>query len=143
MKQNISVDCGKIKTGKWFRVYADDLNDAKLQTLPLDVRWAWFNLSCLAAEHQGRLPEIDQIAFSLRTTAHAIEHLIGILIGAGLIVQSWGDGRTPALQMAGWARRQYVGDTSTSRVRKFRARKRGVTASNRNGNGDGNVSCNA
>lgn len=131
MTRNIDQTRGKKKSvakknrayvGPWFRVYAEDLNNANLQILPDEVQLAWLRLCMLACRTSGRLPGHSQIAFILRRSAMATEALVSELIDAGLVVQKWDAGSSPYLEMASWHERQYVSDFSTHRVRKFRSK---------------------
>ena len=51
---------------RWFRFYDGALNDAKVQRLPAPLFKAWVNLLCLASMHDGVLPPVADISFSLR-----------------------------------------------------------------------------
>lgn len=144
--RNVAKDSGQKKTrkqknrsyvGPWFRVYADDLNNANLQLLPAEIKWTWLGLSCIASKSNGRLPEHNQIAFELRLSPVVVEAHIGTLINAGMIEQKWDAGPAPYLQIVGWEERQFVADRSALRMRKLRQRKRSVTASD----GGGDVTC--
>jgi len=119
--------------GPWFRVYSSDIDDYRIQCLPVQVRWAWLELSCLAAANGGILPDNDQMAFRLRCAPHEIAAAIDVLISSGLVIQSCAPGDGPDLRMAGWEERQYVVDLSTSRVRRLRERRRQAET---DGNGD-------
>lgn len=110
--------------GPWFRAYAADIDDYRIQCLPVQVKWIWFELSCIATVQGGVLPDHDQMAFRLRRAPHELAAAIDVLISAELVVQSCLPGAAPTLQMAGWDNRQYVDDLSTDRVRRFRNRQR-------------------
>lgn len=119
--------------GPWFRVYAADIDDYRVQSLPVQVRWIWFELSCIAATRNGTLPDNDQMAFRLRRAPHEVAAAIDVLISNGLVIQSCMPGEEPTLRMAGWDDRQYVADLSTQRVRRLRERRRrGVTGETAN-----------
>ena len=122
--------------GPWFRAYAADRRNWQLQKLPVAVRWTWFELACLASETNGRLPDVEQAAFDLRTTTLELESHINALIDAGLIIQAWNNS-VPYLEMSGWNTRQFVADKSAPRMRKMRGRKKPVTV----GDGVGDVTC--
>lgn len=100
----------------WFRFYTEVLDDPKVQRLPPHLFKTWVNLLCLAGTNDGAFPTVDDIAFRLRMSTHDVEQQIDELILAGLIDIERGGKRTPH----NWSRRQFVSDTSTARVQKFR-----------------------
>lgn len=126
MKDNLAVVRGKNKTSPlpWFRFYTEALDDPKVQRLPPHLFKTWVNLLCLAAQNNGYLPSLDDIAFRLRLSAQDAEQQISELILAGLL-DITETGRTPH----NWSKRQYVSDSSTERVRKHR-QKQAETACN-------------
>lgn len=104
----------------WFRFYVEVLDDPKVQKLPPHLFKAWVNVLCIAASNGGVLPSIEDIAFRMRASAHDAETQIDELIGLGLIDIRRDMKREPH----NWMKRQFVSDSSTSRVRKFRESKR-------------------
>jgi hypothetical protein len=117
MSSFIENNCAKNKTKPlaWFRFYTEALDDPKVQRLAPHLFKAWVNLLCLAGQNSGQLPSIDDIAFRLRLSAQDAEQQISDLILAGLI-DITSTGRAPH----NWAKRQFVSDHSTERVRKHR-----------------------
>ena len=99
----------------WFRFYAEALNDPKVQRLAGETFKAWVNLLCLSKAHDGTLPNVGDIAFGLRKSEDEIIQLLDTLNDAGLIEES-PDGWSPH----NWCKRQYVSDSSTERVKRFR-----------------------
>lgn len=132
----------------WFRLYVELLDDPKVGALPDDVFRTYIHLMCLVAsrtqprnsretsekhgrlfEDYGRIPDGKQVCFSLRIRKQKWQRHRNLLIEQGLIDRL----QTPdgeALAIHGWERRQYLSDSSSERVRRFR-------------NVTGNVSCNA
>lgn len=112
---------------RWFRFHTEALNDPKVQKLDGDTFKGWVNLLCLAAQNEGKLPPLEDVAFALRETENATRTLIERLSNGGLIDKLNGgrDGVTYAPH--GWKERQYKSDTSTDRVKRFRERSRAVT----------------
>jgi hypothetical protein len=105
---------------RWFRFYAEVVNDAKVQRLSPTLFKTWVNLLCLASSQpRGRLPTIDDIAFQLRLSVQDAGQQLDELILAGLI----DIGPDGVRQPHNWETRQFVSDTSTERVRKHRASK--------------------
>jgi len=104
------------KAMPWFRFYTEVLDDPKVQRLPPHLFKTWVNLLCLAGTNSGSFPTVDDIAFRLRMSTHDVEQQMDELILAGLIDIERGGKRTPH----NWSQRQFVSDSSTERVRKFR-----------------------
>lgn len=103
---------------KWFRMYACALNDPKVQRLAAPEFKGWVNLLCLAAENDGTLPCPVDIAFALRITDAEAEHLTATLLTSRLLEPA-GCGFRPH----NWDGRQFQSDTSTERVRRYRAKQ--------------------
>lgn len=114
----------------WFRFHAEALDDPKVQTLSTEVFKFWVNMLCLACKHNGKLPSIEAMVFSLRATLDETERAFHTLVNAGLIDEhknQFGLSFTPH----NWSKRQYKSDTSTERVKRYRntPRNRKVTPS--------------
>ena len=104
---------------RWFRMYADVLDDPKGQKLPAPLFKVWVNILCLASRNDGMLPGLDDIAFALRIDEEATSKHIGELVARGLLDQ--GD----ALSPHNWKERQFKSDkdeTATERKRAQRER---------------------
>ena len=124
----------------WFRFYAEALSDPKVQRLSPELFRAWVNLLCLASQHGGTLPSVDDMAFHLRISSSQAAQQLDDLILAGLL-DILPDG---VIQPHNWHVRQYASDTSTERVRKHREKRQrnvsGNSGGNVSGNGHGSVS---
>jgi hypothetical protein len=107
----------------WFRFYNSVLDDEKVQCLPLEIRWGWVNLLCLASEQKerGTLPSMNIIGWKLRLTADEANHLIETLENAELIDEIDG-----VLWMHNWKNRQPKSDNGAERTALHRARKAGT-----------------
>lgn len=106
---------------RWFRLYADVLDDPKVQKLPPELFKAWINLLCLASRNEGMLPPIDDIAFALRMSQDVTVTVTADLVKIGLLDDR--DGLSPH----NWAERQFKSDTpegAAERKRKQRAREK-------------------
>lgn len=104
---------------RWFRMYADVIDDPKVQKLPPDVFKAWVNLLCLASRNDGMLPDIEDMAFALRMSQDVTRDMVVTLTRHGLLDDC--DGLTPH----NWAERQFKSDTAEdARERKRKQRKR-------------------
>ena len=108
---------------KWLSLYSDVVSDPKVQRLPGDKFKAWINLLCVASQHDGILPPLADLAFTLRTTEDKITALLDDLVEKGLLDVTSNDRYTPH----NWASRQYKSDVSNDRVQRHRQRKRNVT----------------
>jgi hypothetical protein len=102
---------------RWFRMYADDWSDPRVQALPPPLFKAWVGLMCLATQRDGDLGSVNDIAASMRWRLdHAFKHASSLL-ACGLL--ECVNGRfTPH----GWGRRQWSSDVSNQRVAEFRRR---------------------
>jgi hypothetical protein len=107
---------------KWFRFYNEAVNDPKVQRLPGDTFKAWVNLLCLAADNDGYLPPIEDLAFSLRLPEEQITEILEELGARGLLDEFDG-----SFKPHNWNGRQYRSDVSTERVKRFRKQPRNVS----------------
>lgn len=112
---------------RWFRFYAEALDDPKVQKLDPSTFKHWVNLLCLAAKNDGVLPAQDDIAFALRIDDIACQSLLDRLLIAGLIDILKGGPNGSRIAPHGWAARQYKSDVSTDRVKRYRERSRNVS----------------
>ena len=116
-------------SGLWFRVYDEALDDPRLQRIPASLFRAWFNVLCAASRNGGKLPDLPELAFMLRTRPGALSRRLDALKSAGLIEEVDGE-----LRPVEWEKRQFVerpaDPTASERMRRFRERER---AAERNG----------
>jgi hypothetical protein len=112
---------------RWFRFYDDAINDPKILKLPLDSRWHWTALLCIASKNNGRLPATDDIALMLRVTNAKAAAIIAELVAAGLI-----DRDSNGFAPHNWDGRQYKSDSSAERVKRHRDKQRNVTVTVQN-----------
>jgi len=115
---------------RWFRFYDTVLDDPKVQRLPAPLFKTWVNLLCLASRLGGTLPNVSDMAWTLRMDEADLEAQVERLVAAGLLEQG-----NDTFAPHNWSERQFQSDNSTSRVQKFRDKKRNVS-----GNGERNVS---
>lgn len=107
----------------WFRMWAEAVDDEKLRLLAFEDRWHFVALLCLKA--QGTLDEPDEdlrrrkIGIKLGLDSRELETAMKRLETVGLVSTVWAP--------IAWNKRQFVSDSSTSRVRKFRERNRNVS----------------
>jgi hypothetical protein len=105
----------------WFRLYIEVLNDPKVQHLSDRQFRGWINLLCVASKYNGVLPSTEEIAFLLRIKPANAQRLLEEMRHVGLLDEVNGH-----LAPHNWKGRQYESDHSTSRVKRFRARRRDV-----------------
>lgn len=103
----------------WFRYYTSALHDPKVQRLTGDLFKGWVNILCIAAEHDGALPAVEDVAFALRITAKIATKLLDDLSKAGLLDQQ--DGISSPHN---WGGRQMASDVSRNRVAALRERRK-------------------
>lgn len=108
----------------WFRFYHEVLDDPKVQMMPAADFKAWVNLLCLASRNDGILPDAAAIAFALRMDETGAATLIESFLGADLIDKLNGGVNGYRYAPHGWNKRQFKSDTSTDRVKRFRATKK-------------------
>lgn len=105
---------------QWFRMYAEAVDDEKLRLLAFEDRWHFVALLCLKA--QGILDESNpelrtrKISVKLGLDSVELETVMKRLETVGLVSVTG--------QPSNWNKRQFVSDSSTSRVRAFRKRFR-------------------
>lgn len=112
---------------RWFRFYAEALDDPKVQKLDAETFKAWVNLLCLACRNDGYLPEIEDIAFALRIDNIGAVSVVDRLRIGGLIDTVKGGPNGSRIAPHGWHKRQYKSDGSTERVKRFRERSQAVS----------------
>lgn len=118
----------KAKAQRWFRFYAESLDDPKVQRLPPHLFKTWVNLLSMACTSGGTIRR-DDVAFKLRLSEHDAATQIDELIGFGLLdIQA-----DKTIEPHNWKARQFISDTSNERVRKHRENKK---------KGACNVTCN-
>jgi len=112
---------------RWFRFYAEALNDPKVQRLDGDTFKFWVNILCLASENDGRLPDVQDMAFALRMHENGCLTVLERLLNGGLIDRVNGGPSGWHYAPHGWQKRQYKSDGSTDRVKRFRQRSKTVS----------------
>jgi hypothetical protein len=105
----------------WFRLYTDQVNCMKVESISGDRYRDWVNLLCIAKEyggHGGVLPSMGELAFKLRLSVKQVEERLRFLISKDLFEET-----EAGIVPHQWGIYQYDSDSSTSRVREHRARK--------------------
>ncbi len=105
----------------WFRLHAKILHDPIVQTLEPEIYRFYINCLCYAAEREegGNLGEISEISFVLRETKSSVSSAFHVLEKVGLI-ETVGE----TFHIPQWKKKQYKSDTSTERVKKYRAKRK-------------------
>jgi hypothetical protein len=124
----------------WLRLYTEIINNPKVQGLPSDLFKTWINILCVAKIAGGILPTTPDLAFRLRCSEKTIKRAMDDLTSRRLI-----DEIEPGkFRPHDWGEHQYESDSSTERVRKYRAKHKGNVPGNSDGSAseanDGNVS---
>jgi hypothetical protein len=102
---------------RWFRSYADTHRNPKVARLSdADFR-LWHELLCVASEHGGLIPCLDDLKHLLNRRLDHLSTALKRLISGGLI-----DALETGYSPRNWGERQYKSDTSTDRVKRFRQR---------------------
>lgn len=118
-------------SSRWFRAYAETLNDPKVQTLPDASFKAWHNamyMACQIDSTDGNIGTLEEIAYALRETEERVSSLFQPIIQKGLIETT---GET--FRIKAWKKRQYKSDSSTERVKKHREKVKRSSNGERNG----------
>jgi hypothetical protein len=89
-------------SGRWFRLYDELLHDPKVQMLSDELFKSLVNLWCIASKNGGVLPDIEQVAFSLRVTTVTAHETVTALFGLGFF-----DKTKKGLVPHNWSGRQY------------------------------------
>ena len=107
---------------RWFRSYADKLDNPKVQRLSDANYRAWDSLLCVACRYDGLLPPLADLAFLLRRPPPVTAKLIDTLMQAGLFVKT-----ERGIEPHDWNTWQYKSDVSTGRVKQHRERRQNAT----------------
>jgi hypothetical protein len=112
-----------VHKGGWFRMYADILNDPKVQLLPDRLFKFWVNCLALTSERRGYLPNAREISFRLHLSLTEVEDDLACLMSHGLIDAEKVAGKT-VLQPHNWFDWQPAPDPSKHRMRRLRERRK-------------------
>jgi hypothetical protein len=108
---------------KWFRFYSGFRSDPKMKRMPVQHRYAFIVLLCLASESKDRGTisglDDDDLAHELEMATEDWQTLKAKFRVKGLI-----DFVGDAISILDWNERQFVSDSSAARVSAHRERKR-------------------
>jgi len=107
----------------WFRFYTSVVDDPKAQMLAPEMFKHWVNVLCIAAQHDGELPDIAVTAFTLRMTEAKAAGILAKLHALNLL-----DTTEKSFKPHNWDGRQYktdhVDNTNVERQRRHREKSR-------------------
>ena len=102
-------------TNAWFRLYAEWLDDEKVQMLPEAMQRRLIGLFCLRCQKRTETLNETQIAFRLRISPSELAETKKVFLQQGFIDENWA--------VVNWSKRQFLSDCSTERVKRFRENK--------------------
>jgi hypothetical protein len=103
---------------RWFRVYDEILDDAKVQRLPPVLFKAWVNLLAVTSRCGGNLPDVADIAFALRSDEQTVNGWLDEFAARGLL-----DEDDKGTRPHNWNARQFRSDADPTAAER-QARKR-------------------
>ena len=100
----------------WFRLYSEFAHDPKIQMLPEAMQRRYVMLMCLRCSETLETLHETEIAFQLRLSEAELIETKQLFVSKNFIDKQW--------NLLNWDKRQFVSDSSTSRVRKHRDKKK-------------------
>jgi len=100
----------------WFRLYSEFAHDPKIQMLPEAMQRRYVMLLCLRCSETLETLHETEIAFQLRLDEAQLLETKQLFISKNFIDKHW--------KILNWDKRQFVSDSSTMRVRKYRDKKK-------------------
>ena len=100
----------------WFRLYSEFAHDPKIQMLSEAMQRRYVMLMCLRCSETLETLHETEIAFQLRLSEAELIETKQLFISKKFIDKQW--------NLLNWDKRQFVSDSSTSRVRKHRDKKK-------------------
>ena len=100
----------------WFRMYGEFASDPKVQSMSEAMQRRLMMLLCLRCSNTLVTLQDDEIAFALRISDEELDATKTLFIRKGFINDAW--------EISNWDKRQFVSDSSKSRVAKHRAGKK-------------------
>ncbi len=114
---------------QWFRLYHRIIDDEKIRLLAFEDRWHFIALCCLKADGLLDDPESSlkerKIAVKIGVQARELDEIRRRLSEVGLIDES--------MSPVAWDELQFISDTSTERVRKYREKTK-ISSTKQEGN---------
>jgi len=106
----------KPQTNPWFRMYAEFINDPKVQMLSELLQRRYIMLMCLKCNNTLHTLDDTELAFSLRITEDELQVTKAAFLKRGFVDSSW--------NLLNWDKRQFISDSSKDRVAKYREKRR-------------------
>jgi hypothetical protein len=100
----------------WFRLYSEFAHDPKIQMLSEAMQRRYVMLMCLRCSETLETLHETEIAFQLRLSEAELIETKQLFISKNFIDKQW--------NLLNWDKRQFVSDSSTMRVRKYRDKKK-------------------
>jgi len=100
----------------WFRLYSEFAHDPKIQMLSEAMQRRYVMLMCLRCSETLETLHETEIAFQLRLSEAELIETKQLFISKNFIDKNW--------NLLNWDKRQFVSDSSTMRVRKYRDKKK-------------------
>ena len=100
----------------WFRLYSEFAHDPKIQMLSEAMQRRYVMLMCLKCSETLETLHETEIAFQLRLSEAELIETKHLFISKNFIDEQW--------NLLNWDKRQFVSDSSTMRVRKYRDKKK-------------------
>jgi hypothetical protein len=100
----------------WFRLYSEFAHDPKIQMLSEAMQRRYVMLMCLRCSETLETLHETEIAFQLRLSEAELIETKQLFISKNFIDKHW--------NLLNWDKRQFVSDSSTMRVRKYRDKKK-------------------
>lgn len=98
----------------WFRLYSEFADDPKVQMMSEAMQRRLTMLMC--SRCKGETLRETELAFHWRISAAELEGTKAVFLENGFIDEKW--------NLLNWNRRQFISDSSTERVRRFREGKK-------------------
>ncbi len=99
---------------EWFRMYSEFANDPKVQSMSEAMQRRLMMLLCLRCSNTLVTLQDDEIAFALRISDAELTETKALFVRKGFINEAW--------EIQNWDKRQFVSDSSASRVARHRAK---------------------
>lgn len=117
----------------WFRFYESVVDDPKVQLMPAETFKVWVNILCIASQHGGILPAVQDLAFRLRMDEGAVGDLLDLFYSKQLLDEVELEGAAVGYTPHNWQGRQYKTDssdpTAAARMQRYRDKKKAPNAS--------------
>lgn len=101
---------------QWFRMYAEFSSDPKVQMMGEAMQRRLVMLFCMRCSDVTVTLSDEEIAFQMRISSEELAETKALFLRKGFIDSAW--------NITNWEKRQFASDSSASRTRAYRDRKR-------------------